>query len=251
MTIDLHALGFDASKVATHDGSNVTSIQTPFLLFDEFGFDIYVEDRDKTIFLFDEGMTSHSLHALGIDINSRRIEALRNKLSKHQVDVSASGEMSMTAMKEDLPAAFASYVYGLFSVDQWLRNYFQTKKRNKKTLIDQVKLQLRVLHPDIQFTESPSLPSLSGFQYSFDFMVKDVYCDVLYPENCSDFLVKAIDVRKRVGETARLAAFVDDEDAVSAKDERAMNVLQGEVTTVPTSLLWNHPPKNAFSFLGL
>ena len=65
----LALLGFQLYPVETRDGSKLMQLDTPFLLDNEFTFDIFVEWKDGELHLFDEGMTWHNIGAKGFRRN--------------------------------------------------------------------------------------------------------------------------------------------------------------------------------------
>ena len=53
MVNQLAMLGFQLDRVETRDGSEVYRLDTPFLLDNEFPYDIFVEWKDGELHLFD------------------------------------------------------------------------------------------------------------------------------------------------------------------------------------------------------
>lgn len=125
MNDKLNALGFDLSRVETRDGSEVYRLETPFLLDSEFTFDIFVEWKDRELHLFDEGMTWHSIGAVGYRLNEENFKRYRDFMQGNGVTVGDDAVLSLTGLQTDAQDLVARFLTACVLLDKNAKTLFK------------------------------------------------------------------------------------------------------------------------------
>ena len=174
MTLDLETLGFDFYPVETRDGTEVFCLKTPFLLADEFEYDIFVERNGEQLHIFDEGMTAHSLLAAGVDITTSRVGAIRKFLDKHQVALTNFGSFEKFGPASDSSRMISDYLTAMVDLNKWACSLLE-KKVSNKNLIETSKLMFRLWKPAAKIVDAPKVVGIYDKEIGFDFAVDDTY----------------------------------------------------------------------------
>lgn len=124
MNDKLNALGFDLSRIETQDGPEVYRLDTPFLLDNEFPYDIFVEWKDGELHLFDEGMTWHSIGAMGFRLNEENFRRYRDFMRENGVTVEDDAVLSLTGLQTDAKDVVARYLTACVLLDKNARKMF-------------------------------------------------------------------------------------------------------------------------------
>lgn len=124
MNDKLNALGFDLSRVETRDGSEVYRLDTPFLLDNEFTFDIFVEWQDGKLHLFDEGLTWHSIGAMGFRLNEENFKRYRDFMQENGVTVGDDAVLSLIGAQMEAHNLVARYLTACVLLDKNARKMF-------------------------------------------------------------------------------------------------------------------------------
>lgn len=123
---DLMALlGFQLYPVETRDGSKLMQLDTPFLLDNEFTFDIFVEWKDGELHLFDEGMTWHSIGAMGFRLNEENFNRYRDFMQENGVTVGDDAVLSRTGLQTDAQDVVARYLTACVLLDKNAKTLFK------------------------------------------------------------------------------------------------------------------------------
>ena len=124
MEDQLAMLGFQLDRVETRDGSEVYRLDTPFLLDNEFTFDIFVEWKDGELHLFDEGLTWHSIGAMGYRLNEENFKRYRDFMQENGVTVGDDAILSLTGLQADAQDVVAKYLTACVLLDKNARKMF-------------------------------------------------------------------------------------------------------------------------------
>ena len=124
MDDQLAMLGFQLYPVETRDGSKISRLDTPFLLDNEFTFDIFVEWQDGKLHLFDEGMTWHSIGAMGYRLNEENFKRYRNFMHENGVTVEDNAVLSLSGLQTDAQDVVARYLTACVLLDKNARKMF-------------------------------------------------------------------------------------------------------------------------------
>lgn len=124
MVDQLAMLGFQLDRVETRDGSEVYRLDTPFLLDNEFTFDIFVEWKDGELHLFDEGMTWHSIGAMGYRLNKENFNRYRDFMQENGVTVEDDAVLSLTGLQMDARDVVARFLTACVLLDKNARKMF-------------------------------------------------------------------------------------------------------------------------------
>lgn len=124
MVDQLAMLGFQLDRVETRDGSEVYRLDTPFLLDNEFTFDIFVEWKDRELHLFDEGMTWHSIGAMGFRLNEENFKRYRDFMQENGVTVGDDAVLSLSGLQTDAQDVVARYLTACVLLDKNARKMF-------------------------------------------------------------------------------------------------------------------------------
>ena len=124
MDDQLAMLGFQFYPVETRDGSKISRLDTPFLLDNEFTFDIFVEWKDGELHLFDEGMTWHSIVAMGFRLNDENFNRYRDFMQKNGVTVGDDAVASLSGLQTEAQDLVARYLTACVLLDKNARKMF-------------------------------------------------------------------------------------------------------------------------------
>ncbi len=124
MVDQLAMLGFQLDRVETRDGSEVYRLDTPFLLDNEFTFDIFVEWKDRELHLFDEGLTWHSIGAMGYRLNKENFNRYRDFMQENGVTVEDDAVLSLTGLQMDARDVVARFLTACVLLDKNARKMF-------------------------------------------------------------------------------------------------------------------------------
>ena len=124
MVNQLAMLGFQLDRVETRDGSEVYRLDTPFLLDNEFPYDIFVEWKDGELHLFDEGMTWHSIGAMGYRLNEENFKQYRDFMQENGVTVGDDAVLSLTGLQTDAQNVVARFLTACVLLDKNARKMF-------------------------------------------------------------------------------------------------------------------------------
>ena len=117
-------LGFSFDRVETLDGSEVYRLDTPFLLDNEFPYDIFVEWKDEELHLFDEGLTWHSIGAMGYRLNEENFKRYRDFMEENGVTVEDDAVLSLTGLQMDARVVVARFLTACVLLDKNARKMF-------------------------------------------------------------------------------------------------------------------------------
>lgn len=120
----LAMLGFQLDRVETRDGSEVYRLDTPFLLDNEFTFDIFVEWKDGGLHLFDEGMTWHSIGAMGYRLNEENFKRYRDFMQENGVTVEDDAVLSLNGSQMEAQNLVARFLTACVLLDKNARKMF-------------------------------------------------------------------------------------------------------------------------------
>lgn len=124
MVDQLAMLGFQLDRVETRDGSEVYRLDTPFLLDNEFRFDIFVEWKDGELHLFDEGMTWHSIGAMGFRLNEENFKRYRDFMQENGVTVGDDAVLNLSGLQTETQDLVARYLVACVMLDKNARKMF-------------------------------------------------------------------------------------------------------------------------------
>lgn len=124
MVNQLAMLGFQLDRVETRDGSEVYRLDTPFLLDNEFPYDIFFEWKDGELHLFDEGMTWHSIGAMGYRLNEENFKQYRDFMQENGVTVGDDAVLSLTGLQTDAQNVVARFLTACVLLDKNARKMF-------------------------------------------------------------------------------------------------------------------------------
>lgn len=124
MVDQLAMLGFQLDRVETRDGSEVYRLDTPFLLDNEFTFDIFVEWKDRELHLFDEGLTWHSIGAMGYRLNKENFNRYRDFMQENGVTVEDDAVLSLTGLQMDARDVVARFLTACVLLDKNAKKMF-------------------------------------------------------------------------------------------------------------------------------
>lgn len=124
MVDQLAMLGFQLDRVETRDGSEVYRLDTPFLLDNEFTFDIFVEWKDGELHLFDEGMTWHNIGAMGFRLNEENFNRYRDFMRENGVTVEDDAVLSLFGLQTEAQDLVARYLTACVMLDKNARKMF-------------------------------------------------------------------------------------------------------------------------------
>ncbi len=125
MNDSLALLGFQLYPVETRDGSKLMRLDTPFLLDNEFPFDIFVEWKDGELHLFDEGMTWHNIGAMGFRQDEENFKRYRDFMQENGVTVGADAVMSLSGMQTEAPDLVARFLTACVLLGKSARKLFK------------------------------------------------------------------------------------------------------------------------------
>ena len=125
MDDQLAMLGFQFYPVETRDGSKISRLDTPFLLDNEFTFDIFVEWKDGELHLFDEGMTWHSIVAMGFRLNDENFNRYRDFMQKNGVTVGDDAVASLSGLQTEAQDLVARYLTACVLLDKNAKTLFK------------------------------------------------------------------------------------------------------------------------------
>lgn len=213
MMLDLEALGFDLYPVETRDGTEIQCLKTPFLMADEFEYDIFVERNEEQFHIFDEGMTAHSLMAAGVDITASRVASIRKLLDKHQVALTNFGSFEKFGSISDSPRLIADYLTAMNELNKWACTLLE-KKVSNKNLIETSKLMFRLWKPAAKIVDTPKVMGVYDKEISFDFAGDDTYVDAFkpIPRSSADFIRKSVACFDVKGKRLKTLGVLDDRD---------------------------------------
>ena len=120
----LALLGFQLYPVETRDGSKLMQLDTPFLLDNEFTFDIFVEWKDGELHLFDEGMTWHNIGAMGFRLNEENFKRYRDFMQENGVTVGDDAVLSLSGLQTEAQDLVARYLTACVMLDKNARKMF-------------------------------------------------------------------------------------------------------------------------------
>lgn len=120
----LALLGFQLYPVETRDGSRLMQLDTPFLLDNEFTFDIFVEWKDGELHLFDEGMTWHNIGAMGFRLNEENFKRYRDFMQENGVTVGDDAVLSLSGLQTEAQDLVARYLTACVMLDKNARKMF-------------------------------------------------------------------------------------------------------------------------------
>ncbi len=124
MDDQLALLGFQLYPVETRDGSKLMRLDTPFLLDNEFTFDIFVEWKDGELHLFDEGMTWHNIGAMGFRLNEENFNRYRAFIQENGVTVGDDAVLSLSGLQTEAQDLVARYLTACVLLDKNARKMF-------------------------------------------------------------------------------------------------------------------------------
>ena len=124
MNEQLALLGFQLYPVETRDGSKLMQLDTPFLLDNEFTFDIFVEWKDGELHLFDEGMTWHNIGAMGFRLNEENFNRYRDFMQQNGVTVGDDSVLSLSGLQTDAQDVVARFLTACVLLDKNARKMF-------------------------------------------------------------------------------------------------------------------------------
>ena len=125
MVNQLAMLGFQLDRVETRDGSEVYRLDTPFLLDNEFPYDIFVEWKDGELHLFDEGMTWHSIGVMGYRLNEENFKRYRDFMQGNGVTVGDDAVLSLTGLQTDAQDLVARFLTACVLLDKNAKTLFK------------------------------------------------------------------------------------------------------------------------------
>ena len=125
MVNQLAMLGFQLDRVETRDGSEVYRLDTPFLLDNEFPYDIFFEWKDGELHLFDEGMTWHSIGAMGYRLNEENFKQYRDFMQENGVTVGDDAVLSLTGLQTDAQNVVARFLTACVLLDKNAKTLFK------------------------------------------------------------------------------------------------------------------------------
>ena len=115
MVDQLAMLGFQLDRVETRDGSEVYRLDT---------FDIFVEWKDGDLHLFDEGLTWHSIWAVGYRLNEENFKRYRDFMQENGVTVGDDAVLSLSGLQTDAQDVVARYLTACVLLDKNARKMF-------------------------------------------------------------------------------------------------------------------------------
>lgn len=121
----LALLGFQLYPVETRDGSKLMRLDTPFLLDNEHPFDIFVEWKDGELHLFDEGMTWHSIGAMGYRLNEETFRRYRDFMDENGVTVGDDAVLSLSGSQMEAQNLVARFLTACVLLDKNARKMFK------------------------------------------------------------------------------------------------------------------------------
>lgn len=124
MVNQLAMLGFQLDRVETRDGSEVYRLDTPFLLDNEFPYDIFVEWKDGELHLFDEGVTWHSIGAMGYRLNEENFKRYRDFMQGNGVTVGDDAVLSLSGLQTEAQDLVAQYLVACVLLDKNAKKMF-------------------------------------------------------------------------------------------------------------------------------
>ena len=124
MVNQLAMLGFQLDRVETRDGSEVYRLDTPFLLDNEFPYDIFFEWKDGELHLVDEGMTWHSIGAMGYRLNEENFKRYRDFMQENGVTVGDDAVLNLSGLQTDAQDVVARYLTACVLLDKSARKLF-------------------------------------------------------------------------------------------------------------------------------
>lgn len=125
MVDQLAMLGFQLDRVENRDGSEVYRLDTPFLLDNEFPYDIFVEWKDGELHLFDEGMTWHSIGAMGFRLNEENFKRYRDFMQENGVTVGDDAVLSLSGSQMEAQYLVARVLTACVLLDKNARKIFK------------------------------------------------------------------------------------------------------------------------------
>lgn len=127
MDDQLTLLGFQLYPVKTQDGSNLMWLGTPFLLDNEFPFDIFVEWKDGELHLFDEGTTWHGIGAMGFRLNDENFKRYRDFMQENGVTVGDDVVLNLNGSQMEAQDLMSRYLTACILLDKSVRKIFGQK----------------------------------------------------------------------------------------------------------------------------
>lgn len=125
MVDQLAMLGFQLDRVENRDGSEVYRLDTLFLLDNEFPYDIFVEWKDGELHLFDEGMTWHSIGAMGFRLNEENFKRYRDFMQENGVTVGDDAVLSLSGSQMEAQYLVARVLTACVLLDKNARKIFK------------------------------------------------------------------------------------------------------------------------------
>ena len=193
----LEHLGFGLYPVETRDGSNIAQLVTGFKLFDEFPFDIYIEEVGNQIHVWDEGLTYPNLLAISPDlVKASRINVIDDVVGMYGVAFEECGSFEIYGAKDKASDVVCDYLSAMINLDRWVVEIF-ARKPSKNNLVESAKVMFKRWRPSAVIKSNPTIDGLDGSQLEFDFSVDSDYIDVLSATSNStaNFLRKATNFR--------------------------------------------------------
>lgn len=228
-------LGMRCEPMPTRDGSEVIAVVSPFTFSDGDGIEMYAETVGSSVRLFDDGMTMYHLRSVGIKLDSKRWQPLRNAIAPYKVCLTDDGIFETWAPAADAQSGFARYVSALLAIAAWEREH-EGLPASAHWLQDEAALYLQAWKPHTQIVARPDpLAGFSGKMRKFDFLVGDEYVDTLLPHGntTGSELRKILDVRGNPFNRDRpIRVIVDDRRNPSAAKEEI--AILGRVATAWT-----------------
>lgn len=159
---------------------------TPFTFSDGDGLEMFAKSAGNLIHFFDDGLTVHHLHGIGIKIgtNKKRWQPLRNIAANHGVTLSDDGVFETLCSSSNPSLGFARMVSTLLGVASWEREQHGVAI-DAEWLIEEVALYLKSWKPSSNLIEKPSARGFSGRVLHFDFELNGQYVDAIQPHSAS------------------------------------------------------------------
>ncbi|MDO4937256.1 MAG: hypothetical protein Q4E62_05000 [Sutterellaceae bacterium] len=209
----LESLGFALHPVKTRDRSRILKISTGFKLIDEFPFDIFLEEIEDQIHVWDEGLTYPNLFALNPDLlNATRLQEIANVVGLYGVTFLDCGVFEIYGPKNKAANVVCDYLAAMVNLDRWVVEYLALAT-SKNNLVESAKFMFKRWRPSSVIESKPKIAGLGGTELEFDFSVDDDFVDVISPtpNSSAHFIRKATSFRlANTDTTGRALAVVDD-----------------------------------------
>jgi Domain of unknown function DUF1828 len=220
--------GMRCEPVPMRDGSAAIAVITPFTFFDGDGVEVFASSVGTQVHLFDDGLTMHWLHSIGLRVGQdrRRWSALRAVAQTYGVHLGQDGCLQVLVAHDHASAGFARMVSAQLAIDAWAREHVGLPHA-AQWLIEEASLYLRAWRPQVPLELDPlPVTGASGDHYRFHASKGVELIDAITPHRntTSQELRKLVDVR-RLASNAELQIRVildDRRDAESAAKEAAI-----------------------------